>query len=63
VHADCTEWLRTAPEADLLLTDPPYTTDVDDIQAFASTWLPLARQTRHFPSCTSNEMRVHPGHS
>lgn len=27
---------------DLLLTDPPYSTDVDDIEAFARAWLPLA---------------------
>lgn len=26
----------------LLLTDPPYSTDVDDIQAFAQSWLPNA---------------------
>jgi hypothetical protein len=42
VHADCMEWLAGAPDADLLLTDPPYTTDVDDIGAFAHGWLPLA---------------------
>ena len=27
---------------DLLLTDPPYSTDVDDIESFAASWLPLA---------------------
>ena len=27
---------------DLLLTDPPYMTDIDDIQAFAHEWLPVA---------------------
>lgn len=27
---------------DLLLTDPPYSTDVDDIATFAKAWLPLA---------------------
>lgn len=27
---------------DLLLTDPPYSTDVDDIQDFAQSWLPNA---------------------
>ncbi len=27
---------------DLLLTDPPYSTDVEDIESFASSWLPLA---------------------
>lgn len=29
---------------DLLLTDPPYSTDVDDIDAFAASWLPNALQ-------------------
>ena len=28
--------------ADLLITDPPYMTDVDDIYKFAKSWLPLA---------------------
>ena len=28
--------------ADLLLTDPPYMTDVDDIAVFARSWVPLA---------------------
>lgn len=27
---------------DLLLTDPPYSTDIDNIEAFASKWVPLA---------------------
>ncbi len=27
---------------DLLITDPPYSTDIDDIEAFAAEWLPLA---------------------
>ena len=27
---------------DLLLTDPPYATDVEDIETFAAEWLPLA---------------------
>lgn len=27
---------------DLLLTDPPYSTDIDDIVSFAAKWLPLA---------------------
>ncbi len=32
-----------APEsADLLLTDPPYMTDVDDVATFAAEWVPLA---------------------
>jgi hypothetical protein len=42
VHADAIEWLAAVPEADLLLTDPPYSTDVDDIHKFVLSWLPLA---------------------
>lgn len=42
VIADAREWLREQPMCDLLLTDPPYSTDVDDIAAFAASWLPLA---------------------
>jgi len=40
--ADAVEWLERQPQCDLLLTDPPYSTDVDDISAFAESWLPLA---------------------
>ena len=36
------EWLPQQPDCDLLLTDPPYMTDVDDIAAFAAEWLPAA---------------------
>jgi ParB-like chromosome segregation protein Spo0J len=35
-------WLPAQPPCDLLLTDPPYMTDVADIAAFAATWLPVA---------------------
>ncbi len=35
-------WLDEQPECDLLLTDPPYATDVEDIRAFACDWLPVA---------------------
>jgi DNA modification methylase len=35
------EWLQVQPQCDLLLTDPPYSTDVEDIYTFAQ-WLPLA---------------------
>jgi hypothetical protein len=35
-------WLPSQPLCDLLLTDPPYSTEVEDIEAFANTWLPLA---------------------
>jgi len=39
---DCIEWLNRQETADLLITDPPYSTDVEDINAFAAEWLPLA---------------------
>lgn len=41
---DAFAFLQRLPEesADLLLTDPPYSTDVDDVAAFAASWLPLA---------------------
>ncbi len=35
-------WLPEQPPCDLLLTDPPYSTDVDDIEAFVQSWLPFA---------------------
>lgn len=35
-------WLPQQEMCDLLITDPPYSTDVDDIEAFANAWLPLA---------------------
>ncbi len=34
------EWLPRQPECDLLLTDPPYMTDVEDVAEFAAQWLP-----------------------
>lgn len=41
--ADCGEWLwSSVDECDLLLTDPPYSTDIDDIIAFAKSWVPDA---------------------
>jgi len=42
--ADAIDFLRTLkPQSvDLLVTDPPYMTDVDDIVAFAKSWVPLA---------------------
>ncbi|MFA5376469.1 MAG: DNA methyltransferase [Dehalococcoidia bacterium] len=41
---DAIEWLRDMDDgvADLLLTDPPYMTDVSNIHEFAELWLPLA---------------------
>jgi ParB-like chromosome segregation protein Spo0J len=42
VNADYKEWLENQKPCDLLLTDPPYSTDVEDVEAFAKEWLPLA---------------------
>jgi hypothetical protein len=36
------DWLPEQEPCDLLLTDPPYSTDVEDIAAFAWSWMPLA---------------------
>jgi hypothetical protein len=42
-HMDCIEWLKSLKaDADLLITDPPYVTDVDNIEEFAQSWLPHA---------------------
>ncbi len=41
-QGDCVEWLAGQPECDLLLTDPPYSTDVEDVDAFAARWLKVA---------------------
>lgn len=35
-------WLPNQESCDLLLTDPPYATDVPDITTFAHAWLPAA---------------------
>jgi DNA methylase len=35
-------WLPQQPTCDLLLTDPPYATDIEDIDTFAKAWLPIA---------------------
>lgn len=40
--ASFADWLPTQPDYDLLLTDPPYSTDVDNIETFVATWLPPA---------------------
>ena len=40
--AECTEWLATQDRCDLLLTDPPYSTDVPDIESFSASWFPIA---------------------
>lgn len=41
-QSDAISWLQAVSDADLLLTDPPYSTDVEDIGVFVSNWLPLA---------------------
>lgn len=41
-QASWDEWLPAVSDCDLLLTDPPYSTDIDDIDAFAGAWLPAA---------------------
>ena len=41
-QANAIDWLKKQEMCDLLLTDPPYSTDVEDIKAFANEWLPLA---------------------
>jgi hypothetical protein len=35
-------WLPKQPQCDLLVTDPPYSTDIEDIEEFAQSWLPVA---------------------
>lgn len=39
---DWRTWLERQPNCDLLLTDPPYMTDIDNIDVFAKEWLPSA---------------------
>jgi len=45
-QADAIEWLKSATWgrdcADVLVTDPPFVTDVDDIESFAKEWVPAA---------------------
>ncbi len=41
-QAAANNWLQTIESADLLLTDPPYSTDVDDIEEFVESWFLLA---------------------
>ena len=40
-QSDAIQWIKQQPQCDLLLTDPPFMTDVPDISAFVK-WLPLA---------------------
>lgn len=41
-HASWADWIPEQPVCDLLLTDPPYSTDLDDVAQFANEWLPVA---------------------
>ena len=41
VRADALEWLSAQGQCDLLLTDPPYSTDVENMSEFVK-WLPFA---------------------
>lgn len=43
-QADASAFLSSLSEgyADLLLTDPPYSSDIEDIEDFAAAWVPLA---------------------
>ena len=41
-HAEYRDWLPKQPDCDLLLTDPPYSTEVENIKGFAQDWLPPA---------------------
>lgn len=41
-HACWSDWLPQQEAADLLITDPPYSTDVDNVWTFAHDWLPAA---------------------
>jgi len=43
-HGDGLEWMRSLPDssADVLVTDPLYSSDIEDIAAYARAWLPLA---------------------
>ncbi len=42
IRASWENWLPKQPKCDLLITDPPYSTDIEDIETFANAWLPLA---------------------
>ena len=38
-NIDCNLFIDKMPMCDLLLTDPPYSTDIEDIESFVNTWL------------------------
>ena len=39
---DGIKWIESQEPCDLLLTDPPYSTDVENIEVFVQEWLPVA---------------------
>ncbi len=41
-HESYETWLLKQESCDILLTDPPYSTDIEDIISFSKTWLPMA---------------------
>lgn len=41
-HASWEHWLPAQAPCDLLLTDPPYSTEIEEIERFAQSWLPTA---------------------
>jgi len=41
-QSDYKDWLLQQQQCDMLFTDPPYSTDVDDIDIFSNDWLPMA---------------------
>ncbi len=41
-QASYEDWLPKQDACNLLLTDPPFSTDVDNIEQFSQSWLPLA---------------------
>lgn len=42
---DAIDFLESRDSADLVIADPPYSTDVDDINGFAATWVPPMLET------------------
>lgn len=45
MNADAPDFLAGIDDADMLLTDPPYSTDIDDLMPFVRSWLPEALNT------------------
>ena len=45
-EADAFEWMREQPPCDLLLTDPPYSTEIDNIAAFAPRVIGLLKHVK-----------------